>query len=121
MKSLFGVYRDDGKVYLKQSMLNEKRRETLFCDVEEKGFKFSFCALFFPLSLSPLGNQNTEKKLLFFIEFSFLVFFPHRLIFCQKLANRLLSLLFMKLYFIDFHLFASHLPAPSYLFRLFSL
>lgn len=45
------------------------------------------------------------KNYYFFIEFS--SSFSHRLKFCQRLANRLLSLLFMKLYFIDFSLLST--------------
>lgn len=68
--------------------------------------KSTFSHFIFPRS------QNTENYY-FFIEFSssfFFVFAPLK--FCQKLANRLLSLLFMKLYFIDF--LSSLQPLPSF-------
>lgn len=75
----------------------------------------------FSCSSSSSRSQNTENYY-FFIEFSSFFRFSHRLRCCQRLANRLLSLLFMKLYFfIDFLLFTP-LPVPSsFRFRLFSL
>lgn len=50
-------------------------------------------------SFSPVAK--TQKIIIFLLNFS------HRLNFCQRLSNRLLSLLFMKLHFIDF-LYSRH-------------
>lgn len=57
-------------------------------------------------------SQNTENY--FFIEFSLVFSHPSVKNFCQSLFGKslVISLLFMKLYFIDF--FSSSLPAPSF-------